>query len=66
MSESKPVSLVNKDKTMVIRVPRDGAADLVRGGDWNYTTKSVWRRYKKGKPLVKDSRTVNEVFSIEE
>lgn len=67
MTPEKNVCLINRERTMVLRLPREATKELLESGDWTYTNKSTWRRFKQGKNLKKkDRRTLNEVFDIEE
>ena len=36
-------TMISMDKKLIKRVTDEKAAELYHGGDWNYTTKSVWK-----------------------
>ena len=36
-------TMISMDKKHIKRVTDEKAAELYHGGDWNYTTKSVWK-----------------------
>ena len=36
-------TMISMDKKIIKRVTDEKAAALYHGGDWNYTTKSVWK-----------------------
>ena len=36
-------TMISMDKKQIKRVTDEKAAVLYHGGDWNYTTKSVWK-----------------------
>ena len=58
-------TMISMDKKIIKRVTDEKASELYHDGDWNYTTKSVWkeqvRDVKKESVVNKDTDKVEMV-----